>query len=317
MKPKLLLLPLLGLIIGLTTTAFLAHRSQTDEWREVKALHQPVRSDIKDLITYRAMPTSTLPMERLDPFIFLNHHGPQTYEPNNNGLPFGPHPHRGFETVTFILEGDLVHADNNGHKSKINAGGIQWMTAGEGVIHSELSSEEFKKNGGDVEMLQLWINLPAKHKNADPAYTGLQEDGIPELKLDAGKVTVNLISGEWGGTKGPIQSITNVMMSYLEMQPGGKATTAVPEDREIFMYVVSGAVEINGTEAGTRTLVEFAPEGQKLELHCNEEAVVLFGHANPNNEPIVSQGPFVMNTKEEIKQAYKDYRNGKFGRDLK
>ena len=158
----------------------------------IKHNHKAVSEPIADLVTFRALPTSSVSMNQLDPFIFLNHHGWQHYPPNNNGLPFGPHPHRGFETVTFILEGDLMHRDSSGGGSVIHAGGVQWMTAGSGLIHAEISSPEFKKKGGPLEILQLWINLPAKFKMTPPAYTGLQKDEIPVVQWDDGKVQANV-----------------------------------------------------------------------------------------------------------------------------
>ncbi|RYZ49984.1 MAG: pirin family protein, partial [Chitinophagaceae bacterium] len=176
--------------------------------RTVKAVHKALYEPIGDLVTYKAMPTDSLPMNALDPFIFLNHHGWQEYLPKNRGLPFGPHPHRGFETVTFILEGDLTHKDSSGANSTIRAGGVQWMTAGKGLIHAEVSSEQFKNMGGPLEILQLWVNLPAKLKMAEPAYTGLQKEEIPSIVLDNGKVTLHLVSGEWNGSKGPVQPLT-------------------------------------------------------------------------------------------------------------
>src|SRR6478672_5660430 len=165
-------------------------------------------TDFNGLDTYRVMPTRKVPMERMDPFIFMNHHGPQDYVPDNNGLPFGPHPHKGFETVTFILQGDLVHKDNTGYTSNIKAGGIQWMTAGRGIMHSETSSEEFKRTGGHVEILQLWLNLPSRLKLSPPAYVGLQRDQIPEITSDNGEAKAQVVSGTWQETKAPIQSIS-------------------------------------------------------------------------------------------------------------
>src|SRR5687768_9690885 len=138
-------------------------RNTLHSLRTLKAIHKAEYDPIGGLVTYRAMPTRNFPMNRLDPFIFLNHHGRQVYPPGNPGLPFGPHPHRGFETVTFILEGELTHKDSSGAESVIREGGVQWMTAGSGLIHAEISSEVFKQKGGPLEILQLWVNLPAKH----------------------------------------------------------------------------------------------------------------------------------------------------------
>ena len=145
--------------------------------RPVRGIHNAVRDDIADLVTRRAMPTASI--NNIDPFLFLNHHGPQKYSSPNHGLPFGPHPHRGFETVTFILEGDIAHSDTGGHESIIEAGGVQWMTAGSGLVHMETSSEAFKKRGGGMECLQLWVNLPASLKMTKPRYTGFATAAHP------------------------------------------------------------------------------------------------------------------------------------------
>ncbi|MBB5287613.1 hypothetical protein HNQ92_005779 [Rhabdobacter roseus] len=279
--------------------------------RTIKQIHTARYAPISDLITYSALPSATV--DYLDPFLFLNHHGLQKYPARNNGLPFGPHPHRGMETVTFILEGDIAHKDSGGHASVMTAGGVQWMTAGSGLIHAEVSSDEFKKTGGDLEILQLWINLPAALKMTKPAYKGLQREDIPSLTLDEGKVTLNLISGTWEGTSGPFETLTDVFMSTLYLRPGGTFEAQVPAERTIFLYVVRGKVVINGTDAQALHLVEFGYDEDELRIEASEDSVLLFGHAKPFEEPVVAQGPFVMNTQEEIIEAYSDYRAGKFG----
>src|SRR5687768_4949462 len=189
--------------------------------KTIKANHKAEYEPIADLVTYRAMPTKHVAMNQLDPFIFLNHHGWQEYKPNNNGLPFGPHPHRGFETVTFILEGDLMHKDTSGAGSTIKSGGVQWMTAGSGLVHAEISSEEFKENGGPLEILQLWINLPARHKMANPKYTGLQKEEIPVATWDDEKVTAQIVSGNWNGVQGNIQPLTDISLACIHFKKGG------------------------------------------------------------------------------------------------
>lgn len=278
--------------------------------RSVKRLHPAISDDIGDLRTQRPLPNARL--EQVDPFLFLNHHGPQVYPPDNGGLPFGPHPHRGFETVTFIVEGSLMHKDTGGHESVILDGGVQWMTAGRGLEHAELSPEEFLREGGPLEILQLWVNLPARLKMTDPAYTGLQKDDIPSYATDEGRVQVNLISGDWEGHTGPIQSITGVMMTTIELGTNGRIVLDVPPGRNVFFYVVRGAVRVNGTEAGAMNLVEFDDDGEEIVVHAAEPSLVLFGHAAPYHEPVVAHGPFVMNTREEIVQAIRDYQAGKF-----
>src|SRR4051812_46158212 len=167
--------------------------------RNIKKLHQPVSAPVGDLATLRVLPNRTI--DYLDPFLFLNHHGPQVYQPGNRGLPFGPHPHRGMETVTFIIDGDISHKDSSGHESVINSGGVQWMTAGSGLIHAEVSSDTFKKEGGPLEILQLWINLPAKLKMTQPFYKGLQKEEIPFLVKNSDSVKIDLIAGSFENNK--------------------------------------------------------------------------------------------------------------------
>jgi quercetin 2,3-dioxygenase len=278
--------------------------------KTVKALHLARRDDIGDLTTRRPVPAPGL--EQVDPFLFLNHHGPQTYGANNQGLPFGPHPHRGFETVTFILEGELAHRDSAGHESVIRAGGVQWMTAGSGIVHAEVSPEDFKQAGGPLELLQLWVNLPGRLKMSPPRYVGLQADQIPAITADQGRATVHLISGSWGGQPGPIPSLTGVFMSTIDLKAGGKTGFGSLGGRNVFLYVVSGEVKVNGTAVAAWTLAELDLEGDTVEIEAASDAVILFGHAQPIGEPVFAHGPFVMNTRQEIVDAINDYNAGLF-----
>lgn len=278
--------------------------------RKIKAIHKARYTPIADLITYNALPTHSLP--QIDPFLFLNHHGPQVYKPNNNGLPFGPHPHRGMETVTFIIEGDIMHQDSAGNESVIEAGGVQWMTAGRGLIHAEVSSTKFKKEGGPLEILQLWINLPAKHKMTTPQYVGLQKDKIPTASLADG-VEAQVIAGSWAQTKPAFETISDVTLSTLQLKRGSSLSLQVAAERNIFFYMIRGEVKVNETKAEMLHLVEFTHEGESITIEAIADTIILFGHALPFNEPLVAHGPFVMNTMEEIQQAYADYQAGKFG----
>ena len=281
--------------------------------KTIKAKHKAEYEPIGDLITYRAMPTRLMPMNELDPFIFLNHHGRQEYPPHNNGLPFGPHPHRGFETVTFILEGDLMHKDSSGASSVIKAGGVQWMTAGRGLIHAEVSSDEFKAKGGPLEILQLWINLPAKYKMTKPKYIGLQKVDIPVVSWDNGNVNAHIVSGYWTNVKGPVEPLTDIHLASIEFKEGGKLSIPVEKEKTVFLYVVKGKTLINGEAAEMHDLVEFSHEGLMIEIKALTDALLLFGYATPFHEPFAAYGPFVMNTHEEIMQAYEDYNAGKLG----
>jgi len=284
--------------------------------KTISRLHPALRDDIGDLLTQRPVPSNEL--DQIDPFLFLNHHGPQTYGPHNRGLPFGPHPHRGFETVTFIVEGMLAHRDSAGHESVIHAGGIQWMTAGRGIVHAEVSPRAFLESGGPLEILQLWVNLPSRLKMSTPAYTGLQQNQIPALPLDGGKVTMNLIAGECGGTTGPVPSLTGVFMSTVAMQAGGQLAVSGLAQRNVLLYVVRGRVKVgqDGAPVDAFHLVGLSEDGDTLSLHAESDALLLFGHAQPIREPVVAHGPFVMTTREEIVQAVTDYQAGRFGSPL-
>lgn len=284
--------------------------NSTQQARHVIAQHPARRDDIGDLVTRRPLPGPQL--EQLDPFLFLNHHGPQTYPANNGGLPFGPHPHRGFETVTFILEGSLAHADSTKHQSVIHAGGVQWMTAGSGIVHAEISPEEFLRDGGPLEILQLWVNLPARLKMSKPHYVGLQHDDIPSLALPGGG-ELDLIAGEWQGSVGPIETLTGVFMSTLRLPAGSREQLPVASGRQVFLYVVEGNVEVGGEPVEPHHLIEVDRAGDSLVIEASSDARLLFGHGDVIDEPIYSHGPFVMNTREEIVQAVEDYQNGKFG----
>lgn len=265
--------------------------------RTVKARYTSIRDDIGDLVTRRPLPNERV--DQIDPFLFLNHHGPQVYPPNNRGLPFGPHPHRGFETVTFILAGSLLHRDTGGHESTIHAGGIQWMTAGRGLEHAELSPEAFMREGGPLEILQLWVNLPARLKWVEPRYVGLQ---VPSVN------GVQLISGTWNGQRGPVESLTDVHMMTIEMQAGQRITLPAPRERHVFFYIVRGTLN-----AGEQfQLIDFADDGDVLDVEAKTDSFILFGHAEPLREPVVAHGPFVMNTREEIVEAFRDYELGRF-----
>lgn len=279
--------------------------------KSLKRLQPAERDDIGDLITQRPLPSAHL--EQIDPFLFLNHHGPQVYPPNNGGLPFGPHPHRGFETVTFILDGMLTHQDSAGHESIIRKGGVQWMTAGSGLVHAEISPPEFLRDGGPLEILQLWVNLPPQLKMTKPAYVGLQQGDIPAIATDSGRVTVNLISGMFEGTTGPVQSLTGVFMSTIAFQAGGKLHLTGLAERNVFLYVVRGSVDIGPDRAGAMHLADFNEEGDAIDITAPENALILLGHAEPIRAPLVAHGPFVMNSRAEINQAIVDYQAGLFG----
>ncbi len=279
--------------------------------RKIRRIHTAVDEPMNGLVTFRALPNAAL--DQIDPFLLLNHHGPVEYPPGNSGLPFGPHPHRGFETVTFILSGDVMHADSTGGKSIIKAGGVQWMTAGSGLIHAEVSSDEFKRNGGIVNIIQIWLNLPAKLKMSPPKYIGLNKEEIPQIVINDG-VIMNLAAGSLNNTEGAIHPLTDIFMSSIETNRGAEFNLNVSASRNILFYVVYGKIFINGEESAAHNLIEFENNGEEIAIDCIEDSILIFGHAVPYNEPVVASGPFVMNTKAEIYQAMIDYQSGKMGK---
>lgn len=272
------------------------------------AAHPAHRDDIGDLITRRPVPGPGL--DRIGAFLFLNHHGPQTYPPGNGGLPFGPHPHRGFETVTFVLDGSLAHTDSARHESIIGAGGIQWMTAGRGIVHAEVSPAAFQRDGGGMEILQLWINLPARLKMTEPRYVGASAGAIPVIARDGARL--HLVAGGFGGATGPVESLTGVFASFGTLDAGASLSLDRLSGRDLFVYAVHGALTIGGRALPQRHLGRFGP-GDRLTLAAPADATFLLCHADPIDEPVVAHGPFVMNSVEEIHAAYRDYQAGRFG----
>ena len=277
--------------------------------RNVLAVHTAHGEYIGDLETRNPL---SEPIRDFDPFLILGHHGPQVFGPNNHGMPFSDHPHRGFETVTFIREGAVVHTDSSGHRRTVNEGGVQWMTAGAGVVHNEQVPPAFLHEGGLLEVLQLWVNLPARLKSTPPCYVGVQADGIVASPLDGGRGTLHLVAGHYGGATGPIKSLTGVFMSWVDLAAGARARLPAPRGRTILLYVIDGEISIAGHTATGGDLFKFADDGDAIEVTTSSDAVFLFAHADPIGEPVVAHGPFVMNTEDEIAQAFRDYRNGLF-----
>jgi redox-sensitive bicupin YhaK (pirin superfamily) len=216
------------------------------------------------------------------------------------------------ETVTFILDGDIAHKDSGGNNSVIESGGVQWMTAGKGLTHAEVSSEKFKAEGGPLEILQLWVNLPARLKMTEPKYKGLQKEEIPVTSFEDGKVTAQVVSGRLNNTEGAFETSTGINLSTVFFEREGVFTVNIPKEHNILCYVIKGEIKINGEIIQSLHLVEFNNDDEELRIEALAESTVLFGHAEPFNEPVIAQGPFVMNTVEEIEQAYADYQQGKF-----
>ena len=253
-----------------------------------------------------------------DPFLLLDEMGPMDVAPGEaKGAP--DHPHRGFETVSYMLAGDLEHKDSRGHAGRLRAGDVQWMTAGAGVVHAEMPSAEFMRTGGRMHGFQLWVNLPQRDKMVKPRYQEIPSSRIPKATSADGLVSVSVIAGEAMGVKAVIETRTPIIYLHYRLEPGGVVTQRVPPVFNAFAYVVDGA-GLFGTEGERGTdgqMVMFASDGDEIRIENPADAKaaleVLLIAGVPLNEPIARYGPFVMNTEAEIHQAFEDYRRGRMG----
>jgi redox-sensitive bicupin YhaK (pirin superfamily) len=256
-------------------------------------------------------PFPTAGFDHLDPLLMLDEMGPVTYGPGEAvGAP--DHPHRGFETVTYILEGEGAHADSAGHAGTIAAGDVQWMTAGSGVVHREMPSKRIQEEGGRVHGFQLWVNLPRKDKLTAPRYQEIKAEALPTATSDDGKAWVRVLAGEALGASAVIETHTPITYHHWMMQAGASVELALPPDHRVGVYVFEGAAEVGGerVEEGQLAVLD---EGDVVSLASGEGASFLVLGGKPLNEPIAWGGPFVMNTRREVMEAFMDYQNGKMG----
>ncbi len=273
-------------------------------------VHATPQLEGEGMIVTRPFPTARL--DHVDPFLLLDRMGPVTHGPGEaKGAP--DHPHRGFETVSYILEGAFEHADSQGNHGRIDAGGVQWMTAGSGVIHSEMPSEEIQRNGGRLHGFQLWVNLPRRDKMMKPRYQELRAAEIPTATSEDGKVAVTVIAGESLGTHATIDTRTPIMYLHVRLAPGARFTQAIPETYNAFAYVMSGEVTVGDRAAGENDVAMFERDGDSVAIASEHGAELLLIGGAPLNEPVARYGPFVMNTSGEIRQAMVDYQSGHFG----
>ena len=252
---------------------------------------------------------------QIDPFLLLHHANvkvPTHIDVKHAGV--GPHPHRGFSPVTFMFEGGVNHLDSRGNNQTIYAGGTQWMNAGMGVIHSERPPEDIHAIGGKQELIQLWINTPAKHKMDIPSYFPLSADDTPTIQSEDGLTTINIIAGNLLNVKGPITPLSSVNTFTANIKKGGRYFFPIPPTHNLFIYLLDGNVQVNGNESVLAYhAVVFNNNGEGFELEALEDTRLFIGSGEPLNEPVVSHGPFVMNTQTEIMEAFRDYQLGKMG----
>ena len=251
----------------------------------------------------------------LSPFLLLDYAGPYTFDATTAKRGVGQHPHRGFETVTIVYEGEVEHRDSTGAGGKIGPGDVQWMTAAGGILHEEYHSRDFAKRGGNFEMVQLWVNLPAKDKLATPGYQTLLDAEIPAVVLPDAAGKLRVIAGEYQGHRGPARTFTPIDVWDVRLNQGRSATFDIAEGRTLALAVLRGTVQINGeTVARDAQLITLARDGGSVHIEANSDATLLLLSGEPIDEPIVGYGPFVMNTQDEIGQALRDFNSGKFGR---
>jgi redox-sensitive bicupin YhaK (pirin superfamily) len=252
--------------------------------------------------------------KKISPFLLLDYAGPHEFPPSQARRGVGEHPHRGFETVTIIYSGEVEHRDSSGNSGLIGPGDVQWMTAGAGVLHEEMHSESFQKSGGRFEVVQLWVNLTAKHKALTPRYQTLLKCDIPVIDLPESAGIIRLIAGHFHSLKGPAITQTSVNVWDISLKAGKKIAFEVPEGQTAVVFSLDGIVQVCGqSQIGEAELAVLDPSDTKISLEAEKDSKILFLGGEPIHEPMVGLGPFVMNTRAEITQAFTDYDEGKFG----
>ena len=275
----------------------------------------PPRHWVGDGFPVRSMFSYNSHGKHVSPFLLLDHAGPMDFEPAEHPRGVGEHPHRGFETVTIVYDGEVEHLDSTGAGGRIGPGDVQWMTAGSGILHQEFHSHEFTGRGGRLEMVQLWVNLPAEHKMTAPGYQTVLDGDIPVVDLADGAGTLRVIAGDFDGHEGPARTFTPMQVWDLRLERAGSTRLELADGWNSMLVVLDGTVMVNDSETahgGELVLLDAAGEGVVVEANNESKVLVLAGE--PINEPVVGHGPFVMNTEDEIRQAIRDFSTGRFGR---
>ena len=252
-------------------------------------------------------------LKQISPFLLLHHLGPIDIKPGENPMDIGAHPHRGFAPITFVYNGEVAHSDSLGNERIVSSGGVQWMSAGKGIVHAESVGAELVKNGGAYEMIQLWVNLPKHLKMSPPSYQPFDAAEIPCFQGEQKDKKLNIISGSYQGLKGPVQHPTEITAYTLYMDPGASLSITTNADWNVLLYQLGGHSEVNNGTLKDRQLAYFNFDGTELELKAHSQSRFLLVSAPPINEPLAQYGPFVMNRPEELQQAIDDYQSGKMG----
>ena len=275
------------------------------------------RSDFVNMGPVRLrQPIPTQQLEMVDPFILLHHYGPYEISPELNPFDLGPHPHRGFEPVTFLIQGEQLHRDSLGHESIVKAGDVQWTTAGRGIIHAEGPTKEFVEKGGTLEGIQLWLNLPAEKKMIQPNYQHIKSEDFNVVHSEDKKVKTQVIAGVLKGKSGKIATQTSVNAYMINLEVEGEEFIEIDPNHQVVLYLLKGDVTVNLETQLVKDhnqLIEFNQDGEGFQLKANTEAKLLFLSGTPFNEKVASWGPYVMNSQTEIIEALRDYQMGKMG----
>ena len=250
---------------------------------------------------------------QVSPFLLLDYAGPHVFEPTSARRGVGQHPHRGFETVTIVYDGEVEHRDSTGQGGVIGPGDVQWMTAAGGILHEEFHSPAFARSGGPFRMVQLWVNLPAKDKLARPGYQGISDADIPSVDLPDGAGRVRVIAGEHDGIKGPARTFTPINVWDVRLNRDAAVTLDLPEGHTAILVVLSGRITVGGEAAGAAEALLLDRSGEGVAITADAETVLLVLTGEPIDEPIAGYGPFVMNSEAEIRQAIEDFNSGRFG----
>jgi quercetin 2,3-dioxygenase len=286
-----------------------------EKTKQVLEIHGPLDEHwVGDGFPVRSLLLPQAYEERVSPFLLLDYAGPREFPPTEKPRGVDEHPHRGFETVTILYQGEVEHRDSAGNGGKLGPGDVQWMTAASGVVHEEKHSREFARRGGTFEVVQLWVNLPAEHKMSKPAYQELSSARIPIVSLDGGAGTLRVIAGEFEGTKGAARTFTPVNVWDLRLAAGQRMRAALPEGHNALVAVLQGEGILNGSDSiGGARLALLGREGGSIEIAATRDMTALLLTGRPIEEPLVSYGPFVMNTPDQIRQAIRDYQSGAMG----
>lgn len=251
--------------------------------------------------------------KEMDPFLMLDYAAPHEFEPGTAPRGVGAHPHKGFETVTLAFQGEVAHSDSHGGGGIIGPGDVQWMTAASGLLHKEFHSEAFTKTGGTFQMAQLWVNLPAKDKSAQPRYQAIAKADIPIVTLPEGAGSARVVAGDYGGTKGPAMTFTPIDVWDVHLTAGKTTVLPAIDGHTTAVVVMGGSISVAGKAASLGSLVLFDRAGKDIELDVTADAHLLYLGGQPISEPIVGYGPFVMNTRAEIQQAAREFQMGMMG----